>query len=99
MFSVKNGVYYDIFELWGLRIEREVQFGARHKKKLVFEKNYLPPCSVGETLTTFDPDIGKHFAAFLSKIMTPSRDGKNKKRGLLPCRFRARGWGVDLFLL
>ena len=77
MFSVKNGVYYDIFGLWGLRIEREVQFGARHPKKLVFEKNYLPPCSVGETLTTFDPDIGKHFAAFLSKIMASSRDGKN----------------------
>ena len=72
MFSVKNGVYSDIFELWGLRIEREVQFGARHPIKLVFEKHYLPPCSVGETLTTFDPDIGKHFAAFLSKIMTPS---------------------------
>ena len=32
-----------------------------------------------ETLTTFDPDIGKHFAAFLSKIMTPLRDWENKK--------------------
>jgi len=38
VFSVKNGVCYDIFELWGLRIEGAVQFGAKPPKTLVFEK-------------------------------------------------------------
>ncbi len=80
MLSIKNGVYYDSFELWGLRSEGVVEFGAKHPKNIVFEKNCLPPCSVGETLTTFDPDIGKYFAAMLSKIMTLRKHGKKKER-------------------
>ena len=86
------------FSSGGQELREQYNSAQNPQKPLFFKNNVLPPCSGGEPLITFDPDIGKHFAAFLSKIMTPSRDGKNKKK-LLPCRFRARGWGVDLLLL
>ena len=61
-------IYQDIDKYYQKASHRDL------RPKMVF----IPPCSVGETLTTFDPDIGKHFAAFLSKIMTPSWAGENK---------------------
>ena len=86
------------FSSGGQELREQYNSAQNPQKPLFLKNNVLPPCSGGETLITFDPDIGKDFAAFLSKIMAPSRAGENKKR-LLPCRFRARGWGVDLLLL
>jgi hypothetical protein len=44
---------------------------------LKIKKNYFTPLFItaGETLTTFGPDIGKYFAAILSKIMNLRRAG------------------------
>ncbi len=42
---------------------------ARNSRNPMFlNLQYSPPGSVGETLINFDPDIGKYFAARLSKF-------------------------------
>ena len=73
-------------------------FAHSPQKNEFCDFNVLPPCSAGKTLTAFGIPRDKRFPALLSKFMALRRQIENKK-GLLPCRFWARGRGVDLLLL